>query len=97
MQRPGGSGWGNDPVAPEEAGPDLASMAPFVLDQVHGTFFWSLMVKAAYLPGQRPKGTYNGLFWEDGAVHSLADARAIAQDDTVEFEERKEALTWGMV
>lgn len=95
--RSGGSGWGNAPVAAEEAGPDLVSMAPFVLDQIEGTFFWSLMVKAAYLPGQRPKGTYNGLFWEDGAVHCLADARAIAQDDTVEFEERREPPTWGMV
>ena len=43
-----------------------------------GSFFWSLMVKPAYLTAQRPNGTFNGLFHEDGSVYSLEDYQAIA-------------------
>jgi hypothetical protein len=40
------------------------------------------------------KGTINGLFHEDGAVWSLADARAIANDPALELEERPEVPDW---
>ena len=52
-----------------------------------GNFFWSLMVKPAYLKGQRLKGTVNGLFWPDGSVLSLRDARAISNDNSLELKE----------
>jgi hypothetical protein len=53
-----------------------------------GSFFWSLMVKRAYLKGQRANGTVNGLFWPDGAVASLKDAQAIAEDPHLHLRER---------
>jgi spore coat protein CotH len=36
-----------------------------------------------YLMAQRPNGTYNGLFHEDGSVYSLEDYQAIAGKDKV--------------
>jgi len=47
------------------------------------------MVKKAYLPPQREKGTINGLFWPDGSVWSLKDARAIANDPKLELVEKQ--------
>lgn len=86
--RPGGSGFGKQSLAPAEAGIDYASLAGDVRQFPIGNFFWSLMVKPAYLQGQRNKGTVNGLFWPDGSVVSLTDARAIADDNSLQLKER---------
>jgi hypothetical protein len=45
------------------------------------------MIKRAYLPSQRANGTVNGVFWPDGSVWSLADARAIANDPKLDLKE----------
>ncbi len=82
------SGWGDERPPREDLGPDLASLMPVVREYGLPWFFWSLMVKPAYLPAQRAKGTVNGLFHEDGAVWSLADARAVAGDTDLVLEER---------
>lgn len=95
--RPGGSGWGRETVTAGERGVDYASLAPIVRRYPIGSFFWSLMVKKAYLPDQRFKGTVNGLFWPDGAVASLHDARAIADDDSLKLPERAIPPDWGVV
>jgi hypothetical protein len=89
-----GSGWREDPVHPEEIGPGLATLAPLIRKHQVGSFFWSLMVKPAYLAAQRRKGTLNGLFHEDGTVWSLEDARAISGDPGFEAEERREWPEW---
>jgi hypothetical protein len=88
------SGWGDQPVPAAELGPDLASVLPAVREYAVGWFFWSLMLKPAYLPPQRAKGTINGLFHEDGAVWSLADARAVAGDPSFAAPERRERPAW---
>ena len=95
--RPGGSGWGQEKVASSDTGIDYASLAAIVRDYPVGNFFWSLMVKRAYLKVQRLKGTANGLFWPDGAVASLRDARAIADDPTLKLEERPIPAGFGSV
>lgn len=95
--RPGGSGWGRETVTAGERGVDYASLNPIVRHYPIGSFFWSLMVKKAYLPDQRFKGTVNGLFWPDGAVASLRDARAIADDDGLRLSERPIPPDWGVV
>ncbi len=82
------SGWGDEQPPPDDLGPDLTSVMPILREYGLPWFFWSLMVKPAYLPPQRPKGTVNGLFHEDGAVWSLADARAVAGDPALVLEER---------
>lgn len=86
--RAGGSGWGNQDVSRGERDTDYASLTSTVYSYPVGSFFWSLMVKAAYLPAQRKYGTVNGLFWPDGAVTSLKDARAIAHDPNLQLRER---------
>ncbi len=86
--RPGGSGFGTHTINPAEAGIDYSSLAGDVRKFPVGNFFWSLMVKPAYLRGQRVKGTVNGLFWPDGSVWSLKDARAIANDDSLQLKEK---------
>lgn len=86
--RPGGSGWGAEKVSGSDSGIDYASLAPVVRQYPMGNFFWSLMVKRAYLKVQRLKGTVNGLFWPDGSVASLRDARAIAGDPSLDLRER---------
>jgi len=86
--RKGGSGWGNQGVAAQERMTDYASLAPTVYSHPVGSFFWSLMIKPAYLRAQRLRGTVNGLFWPDGAVSSLRDARAIAGDPNLHLRER---------
>lgn len=95
--RPGGSGWGQAKVASSDAGIDYASLAPAVRDYPIGNFFWSLMVKRAYLKVQRFKGTANGLFWPDGSVASLRDARAIAGNPNLKLEERPIPADFGSV
>ena len=73
-----GPGWDVQTIDPEDTLPALATLAPEVYASGLGSFFWSLMVKPAYLTTQRPNGTFNGLFHEDGSVYSLADFQAVA-------------------
>ena len=87
--RPSGSGWSGEKLSAEETTPNYASLAPVVQKYPIGSFFWSLMVKRAYLQAQRERGTINGLFWPDGSVWSLADARAIARDPQLDLVEKK--------
>ena len=81
--REAGPGWDSAVIPQEYTVPALATLAPTVYGQEVGSFFWSLMVKPAYLMAQRPNGTYNGLFHEDGSVFSLEDYQAIAGKDKV--------------
>lgn len=94
--RQGGDGWrGDAPLAPGEWEPDLASLAPCIYRHPRlGSFFWSLMVKPAYLPPQRRKGTLNGVFHEDGSVYSLADARAVSENPAFAARERRQWPEW---
>ena len=91
-----GPGWEPGAIlGPGEWEPDLASLAPSVYRHPSlGSFFWSLMLKPAYLPEQRPKGTLNGIFHEDGSVYSLADARAVSEDPSFTARERREWPAW---
>jgi hypothetical protein len=87
--RASGSGFkGGQKMPDQEKLPDYASLAPTVQSFPVGNFFWCLMVKQAYLRGQRVNGTVNGLFWPDGAVESLKDAQAIAADPKLHLRER---------
>lgn len=88
--RPGGSGWDEHTLAKEALYPDFKSLATPVRASGIGNYFWSLMVKPAYLLPQRNVGTINGLFYEDGSVFSLADARVIAGDPGFTARERKQ-------
>ena len=87
--RPSGPGWGKAHLPAEDIYPDYASLAATVQKYPVGNFFWSLMVKRAYLPSMRLNGTVNGLFWPDGSVWSLADAQAIAKNPKLEFKQRQ--------
>ncbi len=91
--RPGGSGW-NGKASQEELGPDYESLAPAIHHSGIGNFFWSLMLKPAYLTPQRRIGGFNGLFQEDGSVYSLADARAISGNPHFQAEENRERPIW---
>lgn len=86
--RPGGSGWGRTRISESESTPDYASLAPIVQKYPIGNFFWSLMIKRAYLPPQRRQGTVNGLFWPDGSAWSLEDARAIAREPSLNLAQK---------
>jgi hypothetical protein len=87
--RPNGTGFkAGMEMTDEEKGPNYSTLAPTVESFPIGNFFWSLMVKRAYLKGQRTNGTVNGLFWPDGAVTSLKDARLIARDSRLKLKER---------
>ena len=92
--RPSGTGWGSKPLVGNEWQPDYASLAPIVRSYAIGNFFWSLMLKPAYLLAQRQKGTLSGIFHEDGAVWSLADARAVSGNKNFEAEERQSWPEW---
>lgn len=92
--RHGGSGWGSEPLKGNEWEPDYASMAPIVRSFPIGNFFWSLMLKPAWLLAQRKKGTLNGVFHEDGAVWSLADAKAISGNSRFEAAVRRQWPEW---
>ena len=81
--REAGPGWDTAVIPPEYTVPALATLAPTVYASGMGSFFWSLMVKPAYLMAQRPNGTFNGLFHEDGSVYSLEDYQAVAGKDKV--------------
>ena len=86
--RPGGNGWGRKKISNAARFPDYASLASIVHQYPIGNFFWSLMIKRAYLPPQRKQGTVNGLFWPDGSVWTLRDARAIANDPNLKLPEK---------
>jgi hypothetical protein len=92
--RPSGQGWGNKPLRGNEWEPDYASMAPIIRAYPIGNFFWSLMLKPAWLLAQRRKGTLNGVFHEDGSVWSLSDARAISGNPHFQATERKAWPHW---
>jgi hypothetical protein len=92
--RTGPSGWGEEPLASGEWQPAYATLAHAVRASGIPGFFWSLMIKPAYLAGQRAKGTLNGVFHEDGAVWSLDDARAISGDPDFSAPERKTWPDW---
>ncbi|MFP4381891.1 MAG: glycoside hydrolase [Candidatus Sumerlaeia bacterium] len=93
-QRKGTSGWDGIPFEGKEWEPDYASLADIVRETGIGNFFWSLMVKPAYLPPQRQAGTVNGVFHEDGAVWNLADARALSGRADFFAKERPETPKW---
>ncbi|WP_051226529.1 cellulase family glycosylhydrolase [Butyrivibrio sp. MC2013] len=76
--REGGPGWGKADIPDEHKVPCLASLADIISEVGIGSFFWSLMVKPAYLPEQRINGTINGLFHEDGLVYSREDFSKIS-------------------
>ncbi|WP_137286862.1 glycoside hydrolase 5 family protein [Halorussus salinisoli] len=68
---------------PSRFAPNLASLAPTIREAhdaelIDGDFFWSLMLRPAYLREPREKGRINGLFHSDGAVYSRLDAEVIA-------------------
>ncbi|NHN58738.1 MULTISPECIES: cellulase family glycosylhydrolase [Halorussus] len=68
---------------PSRFAPNLASLAPTVRKahaegKIDGDYFWSLMLRPAYLRRPREKGRVNGLFHADGAVYSRADAEVLA-------------------
>lgn len=91
-----GSGFA-DPIAGGEWQPDYSTLAPTIADAGTGNFFWSLMVKPAYVIVQRQKGVLSGVFHEDGAVWDLDDARALTAmsgDPSFDAEERKEWPEW---
>lgn len=72
---------------PSRFAPNLASLAPTIraatdVGTLDGDFFWSLMLKPAYLRTPREHGRINGLFHEDGAVFSKADAAAVATSNS---------------
>ena len=80
---------------PDRRLPNYASLAETVRESaVDGDFFWSLLLKPAYLPRQRRLGRLNGVFHEDGAVWSRADARALADDPAAAFDERRRPPDW---
>ncbi|MFB6131172.1 MAG: cellulase family glycosylhydrolase [Salinigranum sp.] len=81
--------------SPDVLLPHYASLAAAVRESdLDGDFFWSLMLKPAYLPTQRERGRMNGVFHEDGAVFSLDDARAVAADSSLDLPERRRAPAW---
>ena len=72
---------------PSRFAPNLASLAPTIraatdIGTLDGDYFWSLMLKPAYLKRPRERGRINGLFHDDGAVYSKADAAAAATGDS---------------
>lgn len=82
--RTAGPGWDSPVIPQEDTVPELCSLADAVYGSGLGNFFWSLMLKPAYLPAQRPNGTFNGLFHEDGKVYSLQDYRAVCRRQDAE-------------
>jgi len=65
------------------------STAPLVREHALGNFFWSLMLR----PTEQLHGAIGGVFHEDGAVRSLADAREISGDAGFTAEERPRVKT----
>ncbi|EJN57702.1 hypothetical protein HSB1_40630 [Halogranum salarium B-1] len=91
-----GRGFTAEPK-PGEKTPDYASLAPTIQEAGVGNFFWSLMVKPAWVQPQRKNGVISGVFHEDGSVWSVEDARAIkamSGDASFDGEERPEWPEW---
>lgn len=86
--RRSGVGFSGEPVAKDELRPNHKSMAKYFREYGIGNFVWNLMLRPAYLTGQRSVGTFNGIFHEDGSVYSLEDARAVAGDDSLQLKEK---------
>lgn len=80
-------GFDGEQVDKSELRPCHVSIAKLLNKHHLGNFVWSLMLKPAYLTGQRSVGTFNGIFHEDGSVYSLEDAREIANDPNLELVE----------
>lgn len=96
-QRVRSSGGGFGGVKGTEWQPNYSSLAPVLRDAGVGNFFWSLMLKPAWTPGQRKQGTISGVFHEDGAVWDLEDARAIKSmsgDRSFDAPERTKKPDW---
>lgn len=94
--RRSGGGFGGD-IQGTEWQPNYATMAPVIREASVGSFFWSLMVKPAWVPAQRKHDVVNGLFHEDGAVWSLKDARAIKSmsgESGYQGRERRQRPMW---
>lgn len=89
-----GPGWDVPKIPDDEVPPALATLADIVYSSGLGSFFWCLMIKAAYLPQQRPNGTFNGLFHEDGSLYSFQDFEAIAGKKPVGMIEGKHGPQW---
>lgn len=85
-----GPGWDAAQIPDEDKAPLLSSMAATIKESGLGNFFWSLMVKPAYLSTQRPNGTFNGLFHEDGSVYSREDYLSIAENTDAPEEKRSQ-------
>jgi len=85
--RVGGWGFGSEKVRKEDLRPHHATIAPLMHKWKTGNFVWNLMLRPAYLRIPRSIGTFNGVFHEDGSVYSLEDARAIANDPTLDLRE----------
>lgn len=95
--RKSGPGWDVAVIPEEEKGPALHTLASIVkASGLAGNFFWCLMVKPAYLQTQRPNGTFNGLFQEDGAVSSKIDYEAVSGRSGEGFDERYSLPQWYM-
>ena len=90
--RPSGNGWNNKQITEEEKLPKLRSLAHIIKNYDIGSFFWSLMLKPAYLKPQRLNGTFNGIFHEDGFVYNLDDAKSI--NDQFNGKELKSKPKW---
>jgi hypothetical protein len=91
-----GSGFAA-PIEGDDWQPNYETLAPTIREAGTANFFWSLMVKPAYVLVQRRKGVLTGVFHEDGAVWDLGDARALkamSGDQAFEGRERKEWPEW---
>ena len=86
--RRSGIGFSGEHVDKDELRPNHKSMASWYNRYKIGNFVWNLMIKPAYLTGQRSVGTFNGIFHEDGCVYSLEDARAVADNPSLDIPER---------
>lgn len=93
--RESGPGWDQKEIPEGDKVPMLSSLAEAVYASGLGSFFWSLMVKPAYLPAQRINGTINGLFHEDGSVYSAVDYLAVSGKENAP-EERTALPSWYM-
>lgn len=94
--RTSGGGFAGE-VEGDEWAPKYRTVAPILRRAGMGNFFWSLMLKPAWTLRQRELGVINGLFHEDGAVWSRADATAIkamSGDDSFDGEERQQKPEW---
>lgn len=88
-----GAGWGQADIPEEYKLPKLSSLADIINEAGIGNFFWSLMVKPAYLPEQRINGTFNGMFHEDGSVYSAEDFKKVSGQD-IEVKEYSQLPKW---